>query len=96
VSLIEAQAAGVPVVAMDVGGTTAVIDDGMTGRVVPRGEEDRMAEAIDELLDHPELSERFARAGRASSLSRFSIERLVRDIEHLYERLLNERNLPTP
>ena len=90
VSLIEAQAAGVPVVTTDVGGARDVVEDGVTGRVLDAEDVSGMADAIAEILDDPALASRFAAAGRTHSLSRFTLARLVRDIDDLYTRLLAE------
>ena len=90
VSLIEAQAAGVPAVTTDVGGARDVVDDGVTGRVLDPEDVSGMADAIAEILDDPDLASRFAAAGRTHSLSRFTLARLVRDIDDLYTRLLAE------
>ena len=92
VSLIEAQAAGVPVVTTDVGGARDVVEDGVTGRVLDREDVSGMADAIAEILDEPALASRFAEAGRTHSLSRFTLARLVRDIDDLYTRLLAEND----
>jgi glycosyltransferase involved in cell wall biosynthesis len=94
VSLIEAQAAGIPVVTTDVGGARDVVEDGVTGRVLHPGDVPGMAEAIAEILGDPDLALRFAAAGRTSSLSRFGLSRLVRDIDDLYTRLLEENGVP--
>ena len=83
VSLIEAQAAGVPVVTTDVGGARDVVEDGVNGRVLDPGDEASMAAAITEVLTDPDLAHRFALAGRRHSLSRFALDRLVRDIDEL-------------
>ncbi len=91
VSLIEAQAAGVPVVTTDVGGARDVVEDEVTGRVLDAEDVSGMADAIAEILDDPALASRFAAAGRTHSLSRFTLARLVRDIDDLYTRLLAER-----
>ena len=90
VSLIEAQAAGVPVVTTDVGGARDVVEDGVTGRVLDAEDVSGMADSIAEILDDPALASRFAAAGRTHSLSRFTLARLVRDIDDLYTRLLAE------
>jgi glycosyltransferase involved in cell wall biosynthesis len=94
VSLIEAQAAAVPVVTTDVGGARDVVEDGVTGRVLDPGDESGMADAITEILRDPDLALRFALAGRTHSLSRFTLARLVRDIDDLYTRLLAENDAP--
>jgi glycosyltransferase involved in cell wall biosynthesis len=94
VSLIEAHAAGVPVVTTDVGGARDVVEDGVSGRVLDPRDEPGMADAITEILRDPGLARRFAVAGRRHSLSRFTLARLVRDIDELYTRLLAEHRPP--
>jgi glycosyltransferase involved in cell wall biosynthesis len=94
VSLIEAQSFGLPVVTTNVGGTRAVVEDGVSGRILKPGDDRGMAAAIAEILDDPELAARFADAGRSSALSRFALPRLVRDLDALYTRLLKEQGTP--
>jgi glycosyltransferase involved in cell wall biosynthesis len=91
VSLIEAQASGLPVVTTDVGGARAVVADGVSGRVLQRDDQAGMAGAIAEILDDPTLAAGFAAAGRESALSRFGLARLVADLDAFYTRLLAER-----
>ena len=85
---IEALAAVVPVVATDAGGTRTVVDDGETGFVVPIGDVEALAERLVRLRDDPELRARFAQSGRERMRERFSIKRMVDDIEALYEEIL--------
>ncbi len=92
VCLIEAQAAGVPVVSTRVGGVETVIDDGASGHVVDEDPDD-LAAAVQGLLDDPELRAAFGAVGRERVLGAFSIERLVADIDGLYRRLLAERDI---
>jgi glycosyltransferase involved in cell wall biosynthesis len=94
VSLIESQAAGVPVVTTGVGGARDVVEDGVNGRVLDPADESGMADAITEILRDPGLASRFAVAGRTHSLSRFTSARLIRDIDDLYTRLLTEKGAP--
>jgi glycosyltransferase involved in cell wall biosynthesis len=91
VSLIEAQAAGVPVVATDVGGVSSAVRDGETGRVVPVGDEEGLATAVREFVIDAERAAGMGAAGRQHALSTFSLERLVADIDELYARLLEEK-----
>jgi glycosyltransferase involved in cell wall biosynthesis len=88
VALIEAMAAARPVVATRVGGVPDVIEDGVTGLLVPPGDPAALADAISRALEQPELGMR----GRASVLERFSAERLVDDIDALYQELLRARS----
>lgn len=70
--ILEAQAAGVPVVATSVGGTPEVIEDGQTGWLVPPGDATALAERITRLLADDLIRARFSRQGRANVEDRFS------------------------
>ncbi len=90
VSLIEAQAAGTPVVSTRVGGVASVVRDGITGFIVDTDDEPGVARAITRLLDDQPLAARFGSAG-AEHARRFSLDMLVERIDGLYQRLLRER-----
>lgn len=87
VALIEASAAGRPVVSTDVGGVSDVVIDGVTGFVVPPGDCAALAESLKRLLRDPELRIGFGRRGRQHVAARFSAVRLVDDITRLYDGL---------
>ena len=89
VCLIEAQAAGLPVVTTLVGGVETVVADGESGAIVA-SDPAALAEAVGRYLDDPRLAAEAGRRGRERSLERFSVERLVADIHDLYGRLLEE------
>ncbi len=93
VSVIEAMAAGCPVVATRVGGVPDVIQDGVTGRLVASGDVEGLARAMREALTDRELTQRMAEAARAEVSQRYTVEALVRNTEALYERLLREKGL---
>jgi len=84
VSLIEALAAEVPVVATDVGGVPAVVAHEESGLLAPRGDAAAVAAGMARLLDDPELRARLAGAGRRSVMERFDLGRLVADVVALY------------
>ncbi|WP_448616410.1 glycosyltransferase family 4 protein [Modestobacter sp. URMC 112] len=65
--LVEAMVAGLPVVASDVGGIPEVVGHGVTGLLVPPGDVDRLAAALDELVADPRLRSRLAAGARARS-----------------------------
>lgn len=67
VSVIEARALGLPVVATDVGGLPYLIEHGENGFLVPSGDVDAMVKNIKLLLDDPELTRRISRSGRISA-----------------------------
>lgn len=88
VALIEALAAGRPVVATAVGGVPFVVRDGASGWLVPPGDPGAVSEALAACLgDRPEAARRAA-SGRAEVLERFTADRLVRDVRALYREVL--------
>lgn len=89
VSLIEAQAAAVPVVGTDVGGVRSAVRDGATGILAPADDDAALAAAIARLLDEHELATRMAAAGRAHASATFSLQRLVQDVDSLYRSCLS-------
>ena len=88
VALIEAMAAGRPVVATAVGGTADLLGDGERGLLVPAASPSALAEAFLRTLAHPEESARRASAARDYVLAHHSVDRLLHDIDELYRELL--------
>lgn len=76
---LEALAAGVPIIATDVGGAREQIVDGICGRLVPRRNASALAEAIVELTHAPARRAAFAEAGRERIRERFSMDRMLDD-----------------
>jgi glycosyltransferase involved in cell wall biosynthesis len=83
-AVIEAQAAGVPVVATPVGGIRETVIDGETGWLVPPRDPDALAERISWVLDNPSEASRVAVEARRRVLERFSVERMVAETLALY------------
>jgi glycosyltransferase involved in cell wall biosynthesis len=86
-AVLEAMAAGLPVVATTVGGTPELVVDGETGRLAPPGSPGMLAVAIRELLADPVRARAMGEAGRRRVAESFSVARMVREHEALYERL---------
>ncbi len=84
-------AARLPVVATAVGGTPELITHNETGLLVPPRDPKALAEAIRQLLNHPELAAQMGQNGRQRAVEQFAIERMVEQTEALYERLLREK-----
>ncbi len=88
VVVIEALAAGCPVVATSVGGVPDVVREGVDGFLVPMGDVDALADRLELLARDPELRARMGAAGRESVPARYAVERLVSDVDELYRSLL--------
>jgi glycosyltransferase involved in cell wall biosynthesis len=96
ISVLEAMAAGLPVVASRVGGVPEVVADGETGLLVPPGSPQELAEALRRLLADPELRQRLGDAGRIRVRERFDLAPFRRAHVELYSRELASRRLPAP
>jgi len=77
VSLMEAAACGVPVVATRVGGIPELVEDGVTGILSPPGDKRAIADALEKLLSEPQFRERMGAAARERALKMFSVARQV-------------------
>jgi glycosyltransferase involved in cell wall biosynthesis len=97
VSAIEALAGGRPVVATRVGGVPDVIRDGVDGFLVEPGAVDDLADRLARLAREPTLRDRMGEQGRKRVLERYSVNRLVDEVDLLYRALLEAaRGGPTP
>jgi glycosyltransferase involved in cell wall biosynthesis len=88
VSAIEALAGGRPVVATEVGGVPDVVRDGVDGFLVEPGDVETMADRLARLAADADLRRRMGEAGAASVRERYSVERLLEDMDALYRQLL--------
>ncbi|MCG6942430.1 MAG: glycosyltransferase [Thiohalocapsa sp.] len=88
VSLLQAAAAGVPIVASAVGGIPEAVQDGVNGRLVPPGDPARLAAAVHELLRDPALRTRLGAGGRRLVRESFSVEGMVNGNLAVYRELL--------
>src|SRR5688572_19672148 len=86
--LLEAMAAGRPVVASAVGPIPEIVVDGVTGLLVPPGDPAALAEGIIRLLRDPDLAAAFGRAGRARVERELRVDTMVARTESLYDELL--------
>ena len=86
-SILDAMAAGRPVVATTAGGIPEIVRDGETGLLVPPRDEKALASAIVTLLKDEALRRRMGAAGLALAHARFSAERMVQETVAVYERV---------
>jgi glycosyltransferase involved in cell wall biosynthesis len=90
-AVLEAMAAGKAVVAAAAGGTIEAVEDGHTGILVPPRNPKALSAAILRLLQDPACAQRMGEAGRARVREEFSLERMVRSYEELYDELTADR-----
>ncbi len=88
VVVLEEMAAGLPVVATAVGGTPEVVEDGVTGRLVPPGDPAALAERMAQLLAAPEQAQEMGRAGRRRVETCFTFAAQAEQYERLFRRLI--------
>lgn len=93
VSLIEAQAANVPVVSTDVGGVRDIVADKKTGIIVTPGAKNEYIEQLLLLIENDELRKQLSESGWDHVKDNFHYTRLVDDMKQLYLKLLGEKNV---
>ena len=88
--ILEALAAGCPVVCADAGGPSEYVERGRTGFVVPRSDAAAMSDALCQLLASPALRCRMARAARESAERDFAYRRMIADYARVYADVIGE------
>ena len=89
-SLVEAMAAGNPVVATSVGGNVDAVIDGSTGFLVPPGDPALLAEALNRLSGDPALRASFGREGQCRAQQEYAAAHVLRSLEEMYSFLLSQ------
>lgn len=90
VSLIEAQASGIPIITTDVGGIRDIVLDGETGYIIPKNDIVLFSTKLLELINDKVKRESFSKNGWEFVKDKFHYTRLVKDVEELYYKLLNK------
>ncbi|MEO0250309.1 MAG: glycosyltransferase [candidate division WOR-3 bacterium] len=85
VTLVEAHACGVPVVATDIGGIRDIVVQDETGFILPPGDAEGLTARVIELLQNPDLRVRLGRQARARAVQEFSLEMMVQRYATLFE-----------
>jgi len=96
VSVLEAMSAQLPVIASAVGGVPELVVEGETGLLVPPGDIDALAHALERLLADGRLRQRLGKAGRHRLEERFGLDEFRRRHLELYRRELERRGLSAP
>jgi glycosyltransferase involved in cell wall biosynthesis len=87
-AIVEAMAAGLPVVATASEGALEIIEEGHTGRLVPIDNHESLAQAINALLDNPPERSRLGHNADLAARERFSLARMATDTEQVYREVL--------
>ena len=90
-ALLESMAAGIPVIATRVGGNPEVVEDGVSGLLVPPRDSVALAAAASRVLEDEDLACTLGQAGIARVSQLFSIESSLHQTEHLYQRLVEAK-----
>ena len=93
-TLLEAMAVGLPVVATAVGGNSEIVTDGVTGQLVPPGNPAALAQAIVSMCRNEDRRHALGHAGRDRVTEHFEVRRMVSDYECLYRQLLEQKQRP--
>jgi glycosyltransferase involved in cell wall biosynthesis len=89
VSLIEAQACNIPVISTDVGGVKDIVFNNETGFIVPKNNVEKFAEKLLLLIEDKKKREKMSQNGWSFVKDNFHYQRLVKDMELYYKKLLN-------
>lgn len=92
VSMIEAQAGGIPVISTNVGGVCDVIQDGETGYIVPPNDLAAFAKKLLELIENENIRTKMSQNGWKFVEERFNYTTLVRNMEAYYKQLLKQKS----
>jgi len=95
-AIMESMAAGVPVVAADVGGNPELVKNGKTGILFPPGNEPQFAAALEKLIIQPELRKQLGTSGRAQAQAEYTIPQARERYQDLFRSLLTERGWAAP
>jgi L-malate glycosyltransferase len=90
-AVLEAMAAGLPIVASAVGGILELIDDGRTGLLTPAGDPTALADRLMQMMSNPDFANRLGAAARAEAHAHYSFERMVSAFDDLYLSELTRR-----
>lgn len=83
-TLLEAMSMGIPTIATNVGGNSEIVETGITGVLVPKGDVDALATSIEELIADPQLMSKFGKSARQVFFDRYSVASMVGNYKKLY------------
>jgi glycosyltransferase involved in cell wall biosynthesis len=90
--LLEAKSYNLPIVTTAVSGVAEIISDGEDGLIVPVNDEEKLLTALGEILENPELSEKFRRNSR-QKLQKFAFHNVLNQLTELYDKIVTKKLL---
>ena len=78
-------------VATRVGGVPELVEDGVTGFLVPPKDPNALAKALQKLIADPELRRRMGEAGREKALREFTLDRMLQETERIYREIILDK-----
>src|SRR5207245_987436 len=90
-TILESMAAGVAVIATNVGGNPEIVIDGKTGLIVPPADTESLADALLRLLTNPDLGMRLAANAREMVINNFNNKHMVSNFESYYTSLIEAK-----
>ena len=92
-TLKEAMAMGLPVISTYHGGIPELVEDGVSGFLVPERDGEAIAEKLTYLIEHPEICSQMSQAGRARVEEKYDMNKLNDELVELYQNLLNSQEM---
>jgi glycosyltransferase involved in cell wall biosynthesis len=83
-TVLESMSTGLPVIATRTGGNVELVSDGVTGRLVPPGDSNKLAAAMLDYVRAPDMRQAHGMAARERVMQEYSLRRMLRDYEVLY------------
>lgn len=90
-AVMEAMALGKPVIATNVNGVNELVEDGKTGIIIPPKDSQKLAEAIDTLIDNTKLLELYGKEGFQRVKENFTIPVMIKNLEEYFQAKINEK-----
>jgi glycosyltransferase involved in cell wall biosynthesis len=88
---LEAGLLGVPAIGTSSGGATEIIDDGVTGYIVPPNNPVQLAQAMLKILENPDIGKEMGKRAKQRVTRLFTAQRMVDGVERIYQEVLDRR-----
>jgi glycosyltransferase involved in cell wall biosynthesis len=90
-TIMEYMAASLPVIATDSGGNKELIEDGVSGFIIPTNDINILVDKVDWIYEHPIEARKMGENGKNILIQNFTTEKMVHDTTDLYKKLLTEK-----